>query len=69
MQRIIFFFTILLTLQAAQAANTPCSGRKGGVSHCNGQTFICNDGSASRSKKMCDAGDYGPPAKRSKNRK
>lgn len=56
-------------MTTAQATNTPCSGRKGGVSHCNGQLFICKDGSASQSKKTCDAGDYGPPAKRAKNAK
>ena len=38
---------------AAQAANTPCSGRKGGISHCAGDTFVCNDGSVSASRKSC----------------
>lgn len=50
----------------AQAANTPCSGRKGGVSHCSGQLFICNDGSASQSKKVCNADDYAPQPKKRK---
>jgi hypothetical protein len=40
---------------AAQAYNTPCSGRKGGVSHCAGATFVCNDGSVSASQKVCSA--------------
>ncbi|ADO80483.1 TPA: hypothetical protein ACPGNJ_001858 [Haemophilus influenzae] len=31
----------------------PCSGKKGGVSHCSGGKFICNDGSVSRSKQIC----------------
>lgn len=31
----------------------PCSGSKGGISHCNGSKFICNDGSTSASKKHC----------------
>lgn len=46
---------ILLALLAVAAvqANTPCSGRKGGVSHCEGATFVCNDGSISASKKVC----------------
>lgn len=39
----------------SDAANTPCSGKKGGVSHCQGRTFICNDGSVSASKKNCAA--------------
>ena len=31
----------------------PCSGSKGGISHCDGAKFICNDGSTSASKKHC----------------
>ena len=37
----------------AQAANYPCSGKKGGVSHCAGAQFVCNDGSISGSQKVC----------------
>lgn len=37
------------------SANTPCSGRKGGIDHCQGETFICRDGSVSASKKSCEA--------------
>ena len=40
---------------AAKATNYPCSGKKGGVNHCQGSTFIGNDGSASASKKNCSA--------------
>ena len=36
-------------------ANSPCSGRKGGIDHCQGETFICRDGSVSASKKSCEA--------------
>lgn len=39
--------------QHAVAANTPCSGKKGGVSHCSGSKFVCKDGSVSASKKTC----------------
>lgn len=39
----------------AQAGNTPCSGRKGGVSHCAGGSFVCNDGSISASRRICGA--------------
>ncbi|WP_416233085.1 hypothetical protein [Castellaniella sp.] len=55
----------------ANAANQPCSGRKGGVSHCQGETFVCNDGSVSASKRSCNASpasgsNFAPaPAKRS----
>lgn len=43
------------------AANTPCSGRKGGIDHCQGSTFICRDGSVSGSTKSCEAtiGSFG----------
>ncbi|NKL23688.1 hypothetical protein GFM07_32370 [Rhizobium leguminosarum bv. viciae] len=37
------------------ATNYPCSGSKGGVNHCQGSTFVCNDGSVSGSKKNCQA--------------
>lgn len=47
-----------LFAQPSLATNTPCSGRKGGISHCQGRTFICNDGSVSASKKDCSA-EYG----------
>ncbi|MCP0913240.1 hypothetical protein NKV53_02475 [Legionella sp. 27cVA30] len=36
------------------ARNYPCSGSKGGVSHCQNGKFVCNDGSLSASKKTCD---------------
>lgn len=45
----------LLLSTPADAANYPCSGRKGGVSHCQGDIFVCNDGSVSGSKKSCQA--------------
>lgn len=37
-------------------ANSPCSGKKGGVDHCEGSTFVCHDGSVSASKKACSSG-------------
>jgi endonuclease G len=46
--------TGLLVLPAiGHAANLPCSGNKGGVNHCEGSKFICNDGTASSSNKDC----------------
>lgn len=45
----------LVAGQAFAAGNTPCSGRKGGVDHCQGERFICRDGSISASKKSCSA--------------
>lgn len=32
---------------------TPCSGKKGGISHCSNGKFVCKDGSISASKKVC----------------
>ncbi|MDF0732049.1 hypothetical protein P0Y43_15140 [Pseudomonas entomophila] len=46
---------LLLASTSAQAANTPCSGRKGGIAGCDGDVFLCNDGSISASKKSCSA--------------
>lgn len=45
-------FAALLALPSV-AANYPCSGRKGGVSHCSSGKFICKDGTVSGSKKIC----------------
>ncbi|RYG55844.1 MAG: hypothetical protein EON56_05070 [Alphaproteobacteria bacterium] len=42
-----------LSFVDALAANYPCSGSKGGVSHCSGALHVCNDGSISGSKKIC----------------
>lgn len=43
----------LITVNMAHARNTPCSGKKGGVSHCQGEKFVCKDGTISASKKIC----------------
>lgn len=54
---IVLAFTVLVALSghAAEAANEPCSGMKGGIAGCRGETFLCNDGSVSASKKSCTA--------------
>lgn len=52
-------FMLVLALGSADSyarGNKPCSGKKGGVSHCAGSKFVCNDGSISGSKKHCSAG-------------
>ena len=49
---------LLLTFglaQWSQAANYPCSGKKGGVARCDGELWVCNDGSISGSKRDCSA--------------
>lgn len=60
----------------AWSANTPCSGKKGGISHCMGRYFVCNDESTSQSKKDCqttfvndgDSGNTGSGKAKSKGR-
>ncbi|WP_250163890.1 hypothetical protein [Psychrobacter sp. WY6] len=38
----------------AQAKNTPCSGKMGGVSHCSKDgKFVCKNGKISQSKQVC----------------
>ncbi|MCX7075480.1 MAG: DNA/RNA non-specific endonuclease [Methylococcales bacterium] len=44
---------ILFTLPLTGYANDPCSGNKGGINHCEGTKFVCNDGSSSASTKDC----------------
>lgn len=39
---------------SSYAANKPCSGKKGGISHCSSSKFICKDGTVSGSKKVCN---------------
>lgn len=53
---------VLLLAGSAAATNTPCSGKKGGIERCQGDTFICVDGSVSASKKSCirEMGGLGP---------
>lgn len=49
-------FTVLMVCAVpltSHAANTPCSGKKGGVANCSAGKFICKDGSTSASKKTC----------------
>lgn len=46
---------LALIKPTALAANTPCSGQKGGIASCDGELFLCNDGSISGSKKNCSA--------------
>lgn len=41
--------------EGAARGREPCSGKKGGISHCLGSYFICKDGSTSQSKRICTA--------------
>lgn len=54
--RIVLLVVALIALGPVQAdarGRQPCSGKKGGVSHCLGKYFVCNDGSTSQSKRTC----------------
>jgi hypothetical protein len=50
---ICLLFSVFIS--SAWAGNTPCSGKKGGIDRCDGDLFLCNDGSISGSKKSCSA--------------
>ncbi|MGS5360331.1 YdcA family protein [Acinetobacter baumannii] len=54
-QVILSLLLVLSSLSVAEAGRgrQPCSGKKGGVSHCDDSKFVCNDGSISASKKIC----------------
>lgn len=54
MKSLVLLLSMTIAVPAL-AQNYPCSGRKGGVSHCEGTRFVCNDGSYSASKKNCSA--------------
>lgn len=56
MNKILLVFIVSMgisTIAEAGKGRQPCSGKKGGVSHCQGAKFVCNDGSISGSKKIC----------------
>ncbi|MFM5373348.1 hypothetical protein ACEUAE_05795 [Aeromonas veronii] len=44
---------VLIAHVAEAKGRQPCSGSKGGISHCDGGRFVCNDGSYSASKRTC----------------
>lgn len=67
MKRILTLLVAVSLATVASAgypANKPCSGKKGGISHCQGQYFVCRDGTTSQSKKDCRSvlGSTAPPA-------
>lgn len=67
MKKIIFFCSwgfYFRFRQMLRGGRKPCSGAKGGISHCTSDgRFVCNDGSLSQSKRLCSG--YGvAPGKR-----
>lgn len=56
MEKIILGLILIvgsISIAEAGKGRQPCSGKKGGISHCEGKKFVCNDGSISGSKKIC----------------
>jgi endonuclease G, mitochondrial len=49
----LLLFALLLFPLSTIAGGKPCSGKKGGISHCEGSQFVCNNGSISKSTKDC----------------
>ena len=50
-----FVGLLILASGQADAANKPCSGKKGGVVGCTaGGKFMCANGTTSASKKTCN---------------
>lgn len=52
----LLILSVSLLSQTSEAARgrQPCSGSKGGISHCTSDgSFVCNDGSLSQSKRFC----------------
>lgn len=47
--------SLSMPVQAARG-NKICSGKKGGISHCANGKYVCNDGSVSRTTKICASG-------------
>ena len=54
MNKILLFALLLIPLSTI-AGGKPCSGKKGGISHCEGSQFVCNNGSISKSSKDCSS--------------
>ena len=54
MNKILLFALLLIPLSTI-AGGKPCSGKKVGISHCEGSQFVCNDGSISKSTKDCSS--------------
>ncbi len=54
---VVSIMSLLLVGFDAQAkGREPCSGKKGGISHCSGKLFVCKNGTISQSKRNCSRG-------------
>lgn len=63
---VIFLAASVLSLPSYANGRSPCDRGAGGISHCMGGKFVCNNGTISRSKKVCQgsAGAAGKMARR-----
>ncbi|WP_201505165.1 hypothetical protein [Psychrobacter aestuarii] len=51
---VLFVSVFMMTpIMEANAQNKPCSGKMGGISHCEGTKFVCKNGKISQSKRNC----------------
>ena len=66
-KRLLLAWVVAALCGSSWAANTPCSGKKGGINHCENGRFICNDNSVSQSKKVCMSSEW-PGGKGAKSR-
>ncbi len=57
----IILLTLLIFPITGWSGSVPCSGKKGGISHCEGSQFVCNDTSFSKSTKDCSSYFNGTP--------
>lgn len=48
-----------LSVDSGANGRQPCDRGAGGISHCAGKKFVCNDGRISKSHKVCNAKIYG----------
>jgi hypothetical protein len=54
---------VAVLIHPVYSSNYPCSGKRGGVSHCEKGRFICKDNRASQSKKTCPETTFGTQIK------
>lgn len=51
--KFVLLIVALTLATSVSAQNYPCSKSAGGINHCEGASFICNDGRVSHSTKYC----------------
>lgn len=55
MRALLMVFGALVSSTAFANGREPCDRGAGGVSHCRGQNFVCNNGTISQSRRICSA--------------